>query len=172
MKSPVPSIVVPGKRFSHVHLDLVGSLPASQGFSYRTSRWPEAVPLSSITSESCARAFISTWVSRFGVPSLLTSDRGAQFTSSVWAEVCSVLGISRIKTTSFHPQSNGMIERFHHSPKSSLRARLAGSDWAAHLPLVTLGLRASPKDDSGFSPAEAVYGSALSLHTRRVPRTF
>ena len=126
VKSSVPSIEVPGRRFSHVHLDLVGSLPASQGFSYlltmidRTSSWPEAVPLSSITSESCDRTFISTWVSRFGVSSILTSDRGAQFTSSVWSDVCSILGISRTKTTSFHPQSNGMIERFHYSLKSSL----------------------------------------------------
>ena len=56
-----------------------------------------------------------------------------------------------------------MIECFHHSLKSSLRARLAGSDWVAHLPLVMLGLQAFPKDDSGFSPAEAVFGSTLSL---------
>ena len=56
-----------------------------------------------------------------------------------------------------------MIECFHHSLKSSLRARLAGSDWAAHLPLVMLCLIASPKDDSCLSRAEAVYGSALSL---------
>ena len=56
-----------------------------------------------------------------------------------------------------------MIERFHCSHKSSLRARLSGSDWVALLPLVMLGLRASPKDDSGFSPAEAVFGTALSL---------
>ena len=56
-----------------------------------------------------------------------------------------------------------MIERFHRSLKSSLRARLAGSDWVNHLPLVMLGLRSSPKDDSGFSPAEAVYGTNLSL---------
>ena len=121
VKFTIPSIDVPVRRFSHVHLDQVGPLPASQGYSYlltmidRTSRWPEAVPLSSITKETCARAFISTWDSRFGVPSLLTSDRGAQFTSSIWSEVCSVLGISRIKTTSFHPQSNGMIECFHRS---------------------------------------------------------
>ena len=56
-----------------------------------------------------------------------------------------------------------MIERFHRSLKSSLPARLASSDWVSHLPLVMLGLRSSPKDDSGFSPAEAVYGSPLFL---------
>ena len=56
-----------------------------------------------------------------------------------------------------------MIERFHHSLKSSLRVRLAGSDWVSHLPLLMLGLWSSPKDDTGFSPAEAVYGTPLSF---------
>ena len=167
--SPVPSIPVPTRRFSHVHIDIVGPLPSSQGFSYlltmidRTTRWPEVAPLSSITTESCVRAFISTWISRFGVPAVLTSDRGTQFTSSVWSGVCAVLGIATSTTTSFHPQSNGIIERFHRSLKSSLRARLAGSDWMSHLPLVLLGLRATPKDDTGLSVSEAVYGSALTL---------
>ena len=56
-----------------------------------------------------------------------------------------------------------MIERFHRSLKSSLQARLVGSNWVAHLPLVMLGLRSLLKEDSGFFPAEAVYGSNLSL---------
>ena len=169
VRSTVSPIPVPTRRFSHVHVDLVGPLPSSHGFTYlftmidRTTRWPEAVPLSSITAESCARALISTWISRFGVPAVITSDRGSQFTSSIWTGVCSILGISASTTTSFHPQSNGMVERFHRSLKSSLRARLAGSDWFSHLPLVLLGLRATPKDDTGLSVSEAVYGSPLTL---------
>ena len=74
-----------------------------------------------------------------------------------------ILGISSIKTTSFHPQSNGMIVRFHRSLKSFLQARLASSNWVAHLSLVMLGLRSSPKDEFGLSPAETGYGSNLSL---------
>ena len=104
VKSTVPSIDIPGRHFSHLYLDdHVGPLPSSQGYNYlltmidRTSRWPKAIPLSFITEEKCAWAFISTWVSRFGVPTLLTSDRGAQFTCSIWLEVCSIVGISRIK---------------------------------------------------------------------------
>ena len=89
VKTSVPAILVPSRRFSHVHIDIVGPLPSSQGYSYlltmidRTTRWPEAVSLSSISTEACVRAFIATWVSRFGVSSTLTSDRGAQFMSSV-----------------------------------------------------------------------------------------
>ena len=78
-----------------------------------------------------------------------------------WTGVCSMLGILAYTTTSFYPQSNGIVERFHRSLKSSLQARLAGSDWFSHLPLVLLGLRATPKDDTGLS--EAVYSSPLTL---------
>ena len=56
-----------------------------------------------------------------------------------------------------------MIERFQRSLKSALRARLAGSYWFSHLPLVILGLWTASKDDSRFSPAEAVYGTHFSL---------
>ena len=71
-----------------------------------------------------------------------------------------------------------MIECFHGSLKLSLRARLAGSDWVSPLPLVMLGLQSSPKNDSGFSPAEAIFSSPLSLpgeflkHTEFPPEIF
>ena len=160
VNTSVPSIHVPSRRFSNVHIDIVGPLPSSQGYFYlltmidRTKRWPEAVPLSSISTEACVRAFISSWFSRFGVPATLTSNRGAQFTSSIWAGVCQFLGISISLTTSFHPQSNGMIKRYHRSLKSSLRARVADSDWVSHLPLVLLGLRSVPKGSPLTIPGE------------------
>ena len=66
------------------------------------------------------------------------------------------LGIRHHLTTAYHPQSNGMVERAHRALKDALRARLAGSDWLAHLPYVLLGLRATPKEDSNISAAELV----------------
>ena len=84
-------------------------------------------------------------------------------TSSVWARVCSSLGIYASTTTVFHPQSNGTIERFHCSLKSALPSQLAGSDWFLHLSLVLLGLRTVPKDDTSLSVSKAVYGSPLTL---------
>jgi hypothetical protein len=56
-----------------------------------------------------------------------------------------------------------MVERFHRQLKNSLRSRLCGPDWSSHLPWVLLGLRAAPKEDSGTSSAEMVYGAALTL---------
>ncbi|MFO0002781.1 MAG: transposase family protein, partial [bacterium] len=89
-------IPVPVRRFSHLHVDLVGPLPRSSGFSYlftmvdRTTRWPEAVPLASTTAADCAAALLQGWIHRFGVPGTITSDRGPQFTSSLWAALCSL----------------------------------------------------------------------------------
>jgi transposase InsO family protein len=168
--APVQPIPVPAARFSHVHVDLVGPLPcSSEGFAYlltavdRSTRWAEALPLKATSAADCAAAFVAGWIARFGVPSTITSDRGVQFSSALWAAVMAKLGINHTMTTAFHPQSNGAVERFHRRLKNSLRARLAGVEWPQHLPWVMLGLRAAPREDSGVSAAELVYGTPLAL---------
>ena len=169
IKADIQSIPIPDRRFSHIHVDLVGPLPLSNGYSHlftiidRSTRWAEAIPLSATSTRDCVEALLHQWVSRFGVPASLTSDRGPQFTSAVWAELCTRLGIQHSATTAYHPQANGMIERYHRQIKDALRARLAGVDWYHHLPWVLLGLRSAPKEDSAVSSAEMVYGSPLTL---------
>jgi cleavage and polyadenylation specificity factor subunit 1 len=170
VKSEVKEIPVPAARFEHVHVDIVGPFPTSpEGFSYvltmvdRTTKWPEVAPLKTISAAECADTFTNTWVARFGVPTTVTTDRGTQFTSAVWACLCRTLNINHIVTSAYHPQSNGMVERFHRSFKASLRARACGTSWADHVPWVLLGLRAAPKEQSGRSVAEEVYGTPLVL---------
>ena len=166
---PAQHIPVPTRRFSHIHVDLVGPLPPSKGCTHlftiidRTTRWPEAIPLSGTTTLDCASALFQGWVSRFGVPAVITSDRGAQFTSSLWAALCTLLNIQHAQTTAYHPQSNGLVERFHRRLKEALRARLAAVNWMDHLPWVLLGLRAAPREEDSTTPAQAVFGSPLIL---------
>ncbi len=163
---PLQHIPVPSRRFSHIHVDLVGPLPASKGFTHlctildRTSRWPEAIPLNTTTAVDCANALFQGWVSRYGVPAVITSNRGAQFTSSLWPALCSLLNIQHNQTTAYHPQSNGMVERFHRRLKDALRARCAAANWVDHLPWV---LRAAPREDDGSTPAQEVFGTPLNL---------
>jgi transposase InsO family protein len=166
---PPQHIPVPSRRFSHIHVDLVGPLPASKGFTYlftiidRTSRWPEAIPIAATTTVDCANALFQGWVSRFGVPAVITSDRGAQFTSSLWAALCSLLNIQHNQTTAYHPQSKGMVERFHRRLKDALHARCTAANWVDHLPWVILGLRTAAREDDGSTPAQEVFGSILIL---------
>jgi transposase InsO family protein len=70
------------------------------------------------------------------------------------------LGIKHIMTTAYHPQSNGMLERFHRRLKDALRAKTAVANWSSQLPLVMLGLRSAPREDSGISAAELVFSIA------------
>ena len=168
--TPVQSFTTPSRRFAHLHVDLVGPLPASRdGFTHlftivdRTTRWPEAVLLKNTTAADCAAALTSGWIARFGVPSIITSDRGVQFTSQIWQILCKTLRIKHVVTTAYHPQSNGLVERFHRQLKNALKSRACGVDWADHLPWVMLGIRAAPKEDSAVSAAEMVFGSPLTL---------
>jgi Integrase core domain/Integrase zinc binding domain len=151
-------VTVPERRFSHIHVDLMGPLPASEGATYmftvieRNTRWFEALPLSDISAKSCAAVLMQGWIVRYGVPAVITSDRGSQFTSALWDSLCTILGIRHLQTTACHPQSNGLVERFHQRLKDALRARLAGPKGTAHLPLVLLGLRAVPREEDNISP--------------------
>ena len=114
---------------------------------YHSMRCLEAIPLQFTTAEDCARVLLHSWIPLFRVPSVITSDRGALFTGSIWLSSCNFLGIIHSPTTSFHSQSNRIVERLHRQLKVFLRAQLAGSDWFHHLPLVLLGLRSVPRED-------------------------
>ncbi|XP_061566754.1 uncharacterized protein LOC133420887 [Cololabis saira] len=153
-KAPLEPFPIPARRFDHVHIDLVGPLPPSQGYTHlltmvdRTTRWPEAVPLSSTGSKDVARAFLGAWVSRFGVPSDITSDRGPQFISELWSSLAEALGVQVHRTTAYHPQANGLCERFHRSLKAALRAALSDGYWGLLEPVP-----ATFRPEAGVHPA-------------------
>ena len=101
--------------------------------------------------------------SSFGVPMDMSSDKGSQFTSQLWASISQLLGTKLHHTTAYHPQSNILVERFHRLLKSALRACLSGPNWMDELPSVLLGIRTAPKEDLGCSSAELVYRSPLTI---------
>ena len=172
-RNTVPAIhefKVPDKRFAHVHADIT-MMPESQGFRYlltmvdRFTRWPAAVPLKDISTESVVNAFAHGWIASFGIPQTVTTDRGSQFTSEVWAQLLSIWGIKRSTTTAYHPEANGLVERFHRRLKESLMA-LCGeerNEWYWKLPMALLSIRTTLKPDVGASPADLVYGEGLAV---------
>ena len=72
--------------------------------------------------------------------------------------------ITHQPTTAYHPQSNGLVERFHRRLKAAFRARAATADWFHHLPWILLSFRTTPAEDSNTSPAQAIYGIAFLVH--------
>ena len=172
-RAPLHKFERPAARFEHVHVDLVGPLPASKGQTHLLTvidwftRWPEAIPLAYTDAADVGRAFALNRVARFGVPTDIISDRGPQFTAGIWKILAETLGCKIHHTTAYHPQVNGLFERFHRSLKAALRARLTMNAWMDELPWVLLGLRTTPKEDLGTLVADMVYGAPLT-----VPGTF
>lgn len=168
-RTPVSTFEPTLHRLEQVHLDLIGPLPPSGGNVYcltmidRVTRWLEVIPLPDMRAETVANAFITHWIARFGCPSKITTDQGRQFESELAHRIFLYFGIKRIRTTAYHPQSNGLIENSHRTLKTALAAYMNSPQWSTNLPIVLLGLRASINTDSEISPAEALYGQELRL---------
>ncbi|GFX48562.1 transposon Tf2-6 polyprotein [Trichonephila clavipes] len=97
-KTPLGTFALPDARFSHIHVDLIGPLPSSEGKSFcltivdRFTRWPEAVAIENITAETVSRAIFDTWISRFGCPVYLTTDQGRQFEAALFQRINEIPG--------------------------------------------------------------------------------
>ena len=175
IRTPLEKFSVLHRLFDHIHVDLVGPLPPSNGFIHLLtgidsfSRWSEAIPLNNTNSANCAQTVVSHWIARFGVPLDISSDRGPQFTSQLWTSISRLLGTQPHHTTAYHPHSNCLVESFHRHLKSAVQARLTGPNWVQELPWVLLGIRTAPKEDLGCSSAEMVYGSALTVPGDFIP---
>ena len=167
-RAPLGTFSLPDARFSHVHLDIVGPLPPSNGNVYlltmidRFTRWPEAIPMGDMKASTICQAVFNVWISRFGCPAVITTDQGSQMRSELFREFMNMLGTNRIRTTAYHPVANGLVERFHRHLKSAIKAHET-SDWANIIPIVLLGIRTAVKEDIDASCAEMVYGTTLKL---------
>ena len=65
------------------------------------------------TEKTVAKDLYGGYISTFGAPTRLLSDRGASFTSSIIEELCKILGIKQLQTMPYHPQTNGLVGRLH-----------------------------------------------------------
>ena len=158
-----------GNRFDVLHIDLVGPLPIDDGYSYlltmidRKTRWFEVIPLKSISAPIVAKFIISEWFSRYGLPRCIITDRGAQFESQLFSHLTESLGIKHLRSTSYHPQTNGLLERFHRTLKQSLRILSMESSWTKALPYVLLGWRNTPTRTTESSPSQLLFGMNTTL---------
>jgi hypothetical protein len=163
---PVKTIMVT-KPFQLLSIDIVGPLPITKrGNRYllvmieHMNSLPEAVPLSHITMGKVVLAFMDTIICRYGPPEKILSDLGKQFISNLMAEVCTRIGIEQVFTSPYHPQANGMVERFNGTLKRMLAKMISQQqeDWDDYVPYVLAAYRMTPIPELGISPYELMYG--------------
>uniref|UniRef100_A0A669EUZ0 Gypsy retrotransposon integrase-like protein 1 n=1 Tax=Oreochromis niloticus TaxID=8128 RepID=A0A669EUZ0_ORENI len=160
---PLPVIDTP---FERIGMDVVGPLErSSSGSRYilvicdYATRYPEAFPLRSVKARQVANCLLQLF-SRVGIAKEVLTDCGTNFQSKFLQQVYRLFGIKGIKTTPYHPQSDGLVERFNQTLKNMLRKFVTetGSDWDQWLPYLLFAYREVPQASTGFSPFELLYG--------------
>ena len=165
---PAPLVPLPvmAEPFSCIAMDIVGPLPRSRsGHKYilvicdYATRYPEAVPLHSCEAERIAEELMKLF-SRVGIPKEILTDQGSNFTSRLLAELYAMLQVRAIRTTPYHPQTDGLVERFNQTLKAMLRRTVnqEGKDWDRLIPYLLFAYREVPQASTGFSPFELLYG--------------
>ena len=169
-KVPLEKMPLIDKPFKRVAIDLVGPIgpPSEDGHRYIltlvdfATRYPEAVPLKNIDTETVAEALVDIF-SRLGVPEEILSDLGTQFVSECMKEVTRLLSIKQLTTTPYHPMCNGLTEKFNGTMKSMLK-RLCSEQprqWHRYINPLLFAYREVPQESTGFSPFELLYGRAV-----------
>lgn len=160
---PLPIISTP---FRHITMDIVGPLEKSSAghryilfVYYYTTRYPEAFPVRTITMPKVIHALIQLF-SRVGIPEAILTDQGINFTSRLMKQLHQQLGITAVRTSPYHPQTDGLVERFNQTLKNTLRKFVTdtGRDWDKWLPFVLFAYGEVPQASTGFSPFELLYG--------------
>lgn len=153
-------------------VDILGPLPLTErGNKYILmvgdyfTKWMEAFPKPNQEAETVAGILVKEYVCRYGVPLILHSDQGRNFESSVMKEMCELLGIKKTHTTPYHPQSDGMIERFNRTLEAQLSKFVDYNqhDWDTHIPLLLLAYRSAVHESTRCTPAKMTFGRDLRL---------
>ena len=126
------------------------------------TRYPEAVALKSILTTVVAEALVSIFA-RVGVPDEVLSDQGTQFTSALMKEVGRLLLMKQLTTTPYHPQCNGLVERFNATLKTMLKRMCSESpkDWNRYIDALLFAYREAHQKSLGFAPFEMPYGRSV-----------
>ncbi len=123
------------------------------------TRFPEAIPLRTLKTPAIVKAIVK-FCTTFGLPKIIQSDQGSNFMSRVFRKVMRELNIKHCVSSAYHPQSQGVLERFHQTLKSMLRTYCLEyeKDWDEEVPLLLFAVRNTVQESLGFSPAELVFG--------------
>ncbi|XP_068207579.1 uncharacterized protein [Palaemon carinicauda] len=166
-KVPLEKLPIIDTPFKRVSVYIIGKIhpPSEKGHQFiltmmdHASRYPDAVPLKNIDSESVAEALVDMF-SRVGVPEEILSDLGTQFTSDCMREVARLLSVRQLTTTPYHPMCNGLVEKFNGTLKQMLKklCQEKPNQWHRYINAVLFAYREVPQESTGFSPFEILYG--------------
>ena len=170
---PAPKLpIIVNSPMEMVSMDYIGPLPTGRGgMRYMLviidnfSRFPEVYPVRDLNTSTLLKHF-RDWISRYGYPDSVLSDRGSQFESKLFRNYCAQFGIAKKRTTAYHPQGNGLCERFNGTiwRKIQVLTRVHNcpiNRWPELLPIALFDYRNSVHGATGYTPFELVFQYAV-----------
>jgi transposase InsO family protein len=167
------AVPVPGEPWDLVSVDATGPFPTTKRgntqivvFTDHLTRWVEAFAVPDIKTATLADLLVEHIVCRHGAPRTLLSDQGSSFISELAAAVYARLGVKKIQASAYHPQTNGLVERYNRTMKEMLAKYVDSrhSDWDSYLPYVTFAYNTSVHSGlDGLSPFQMLHGRRPTL---------
>ncbi|KAH9087395.1 hypothetical protein Ae201684P_000806 [Aphanomyces euteiches] len=129
------------------------------------TRWVEAFPVADLKTSTFSRVLIDEVLCRFGIPDKLLSDRGSNFVSELATTMYTTLGIHKLASASYHPQGQGLVERFNHTIVQMMKIYVNDhhTDWDTYLPRLLFAYRTAHHETLGDSPYFCLFGRDLTL---------
>ena len=156
-----------GYPMERVAMAVVGPLPKtncgnrfSLVINVYFTKWPAAYAITNHVAETIARRLVEEWISRYGVMQHLNTDQGREFESKIFQTMCKMLGVNKTRTTTYHPQSHGLVERCNRTLKDMLSILINSSqnDWDVWIPRVLFAYRKAVHASTGVTPYCMLYG--------------
>jgi hypothetical protein len=170
-KAPMQQYL-PGVTMERVSMDVLGPLPKSDKDNkfillvcdYFT-KWVEAFPMPNQEAQTVADLFVKEFICRYGVPRKIFTDQGSNFQSELFKKVCAMLEIDKSRTTPYHPQSDGLVERMNRTIEAMISMFISPGqrDWDDILPYVMMAYRSAVQDTTGYSPNQMMLGRETEL---------
>ncbi|CAC5412258.1 unnamed protein product [Mytilus coruscus] len=154
-------LVKTGVLMQRIATEILGELPETENgnkyilvVSDYFTKWTEAFPMPNMKAQTDAKIIVEEVVTRVGVPHYIHSDQGRQYESKLFQEMCRHLGITKTRTTPYHSQSDGMVERFNQTLENMFSAYVSDNhrDWDKQLPYVMMAYRSTEHEITGMSP--------------------
>lgn len=173
-KVPMKITTTSSRVFERVFVDIVGPLTVSYHhnkyiltFQDDLTKYSEAIPIPNQEARTVAEALVTRIICIHGMPEAILTDKGSNFLSDCFKEVCKLLKVSKLQTTPYHPQTNGALERSHRGLSEYLRNFVQKDplEWCQWLPYAMFVYNTTPHSTTNFTPHELVYGFPARIPT-------
>ncbi|CAG2210223.1 unnamed protein product [Mytilus edulis] len=161
-----------GEPLERVAMDITGPFPITK-FKNRYvlvlmdyfTKWVEAYPIPDMGSCTVARYFCKEFISRFGVPRIFLSDQGPCFGGEAFQQLCDLFGIHKTRTSSYHPMTDGLVEKMNHTLKNVIASYIdeGQTDWDEWLPFALMAIRSSVQETTGMTPNKLMFGREINI---------